>query len=100
MARIGESGAAISCWNFATDFSTPPFLSAPKTAGDSESPSVRFIGFAFSLPAYTKTQFESSVLSGYNSFVQLTFTDWFVVALYFLFNLGIGLYYKSRAGTS
>jgi Na+/proline symporter len=30
--------------------------------------------------------------------VQLTFTDWFVVALYFLFNLGIGLYYKSRAG--
>jgi SSS family solute:Na+ symporter len=32
--------------------------------------------------------------------VQLTFTDWFVVVLYFLFNLGIGLYYKSRAGTS
>jgi len=30
--------------------------------------------------------------------VQLTITDWFVVALYFLFNLGIGLYYKSRAG--
>ena len=30
--------------------------------------------------------------------MQLTFTDWFVVALYFLFNLGIGLYYKSRAG--
>jgi len=36
----------------------------------------------------------------YNSCVQLTYTDWFVVALYFLFNLGIGLYYKSRAGTS
>lgn len=32
--------------------------------------------------------------------VQLTFTDWFVVALYFLFNLAIGLYYKSRAGKS
>ncbi len=36
----------------------------------------------------------------YNSFVQLTFLDWLVVALYFLFNLGIGLYYKSRAGKS
>ena len=32
--------------------------------------------------------------------MQLTFTDWFVVALYFLFNLAIGLYYKSRAGKS
>ncbi len=30
--------------------------------------------------------------------MQLTFTDWFVVALYFLFNLAIGLYYKRRAG--
>src|SRR6202171_618224 len=30
--------------------------------------------------------------------MQLTFTDWFVVALYFLFNIGIGLYYRSRAG--
>src|SRR5690348_4702886 len=36
----------------------------------------------------------------YNSFVQLTYVDWFVVALYFLFNLGIGFYYKSRAGKS
>ena len=32
--------------------------------------------------------------------MQLTFIDWAVVALYFLFNLGIGLYYKSRAGKS
>jgi SSS family solute:Na+ symporter len=32
--------------------------------------------------------------------VQLTFLDWLVVALYFLFNLAIGLYYKSRAGKS
>src|SRR5260370_3345190 len=32
--------------------------------------------------------------------MQLTFTDWFVVALYFLFNIGIGLYYRSRAGKS
>ena len=32
--------------------------------------------------------------------VQLTFTDWFVVALYFLFNLSIGFYYKRRAGRS
>ncbi len=32
--------------------------------------------------------------------MQLTFTDWSVVALYFLFNLAIGLYYKSRAGKS
>jgi SSS family solute:Na+ symporter len=52
------------------------------------------------LPEYIKTRIESSVLSGYNSFVQLTFTDWLVVGLYFMFNLGIGLYYKSRAGTS
>src|SRR6202048_1010350 len=29
---------------------------------------------------------------------QLTPLDWVVVALYFLFNIGIGLYYKSRAG--
>src|SRR3979409_2662962 len=32
--------------------------------------------------------------------MQLTLTDWLVVALYFLFNIGIGLYYKSRAGKS
>ena len=32
--------------------------------------------------------------------VQLTFLDWAVVALYFLFNLAIGLYYRSRAGKS
>src|ERR1700674_2250576 len=32
--------------------------------------------------------------------MQLTFTDWFVVVLYFLFNIGIGLYYRSRAGKS
>jgi solute:Na+ symporter, SSS family len=30
--------------------------------------------------------------------VQLTFWDWFVVALYFLFNAGIGFYYRARAG--
>ncbi len=32
--------------------------------------------------------------------MQLTALDWFIVALYFAFNLGIGLYYKSRAGKS
>src|ERR1700716_3691076 len=32
--------------------------------------------------------------------MQLTFIDWAVVALYFLFNIGIGLYYKSRASKS
>ncbi len=32
--------------------------------------------------------------------MQLTYVDWSVVALYFLFNLAIGLYYKSRAGKS
>ena len=32
--------------------------------------------------------------------MQLTFIDWAVVAAYFLFNLAIGLYYKSRAGKS
>ena len=30
--------------------------------------------------------------------VQLTVVDWLVVALYFLFNIAIGLYYKARAG--
>ena len=30
--------------------------------------------------------------------MQLVFTDWLVVALYFAFNLAIGLYYKRRAG--
>jgi len=32
--------------------------------------------------------------------MQLTFADWTVLALYFLFNLGVGFYYKSRAGSS
>ena len=32
--------------------------------------------------------------------MQLTPVDWAVVALYFLFNLAIGFYYKSRAGSS
>jgi solute:Na+ symporter, SSS family len=32
--------------------------------------------------------------------VQLTYLDWSVVALYFLFNLGVGLYYRSRAKSS
>jgi SSS family solute:Na+ symporter len=32
--------------------------------------------------------------------VQLTPLDWAVVGLYFLFNLAIGFYYKSRAGSS
>ena len=32
--------------------------------------------------------------------MQLSPVDWAVVGLYFLFNLGIGLYYKARAGSS
>ena len=32
--------------------------------------------------------------------MQLTFLDWAVVALYFLFNIGIGFYYKARAATA
>ncbi len=32
--------------------------------------------------------------------MRLTYLDWSVVALYFLFNLAIGFYYKRRAGTS
>jgi solute:Na+ symporter, SSS family len=32
--------------------------------------------------------------------VQLTPLDWAVVALYFAFNLGVGLYYRARAGSS
>jgi Na+/proline symporter len=38
--------------------------------------------------------------STYNATVQLTWLDWFVVALYFALNIGIGFYYKSRAGKS
>ena len=30
----------------------------------------------------------------------LTYLDWLVVALYFAFNIGIGFYYKARAGSS
>src|SRR5213596_2706080 len=30
--------------------------------------------------------------------MRLTLADWLVVALYFLFNVGVGLYYKRRAG--
>src|SRR6266536_4629029 len=29
--------------------------------------------------------------------MRLTLADWFVVALYFLFNIAVGLYYKRRA---
>jgi Na+/proline symporter len=32
--------------------------------------------------------------------MQLTFLDWAVVAAYFLINIGIGFYYKKRAGSS
>ena len=32
--------------------------------------------------------------------MQLTPLDWTVVALYFAFNIGIGFYYKSRAGSN
>jgi Na+/proline symporter len=32
--------------------------------------------------------------------VQLTWLDWFVVAMYFALNIGIGFYYKARAGSS
>ena len=32
--------------------------------------------------------------------MQLTIADWTVVALYFAFMLGIGMYYKSRASSS
>src|SRR5438477_1609273 len=32
--------------------------------------------------------------------MRLTLADWLVVALYFLFNIAVGLYYKRRAGTS
>jgi Na+/proline symporter len=40
-------------------------------------------------------------MCGYTiGYVQLTYIDWAVVALYFLFNIGIGFYYKARAGES
>jgi Na+/proline symporter len=32
--------------------------------------------------------------------VKLTFVDWAIIAAYFLFNIGIGIYYKSRAGSN
>jgi hypothetical protein len=47
MARIGESGTAIHCSNRATEVFTP-------VCGATPSPSVKFIIFAFSLPAYNE----------------------------------------------
>ena len=38
--------------------------------------------------------------ASYNLSVQLTTLDWLVVALYFAFNIGIGFYYKARAGSN
>ncbi len=32
--------------------------------------------------------------------MKLTFVDWAIIAAYFLFNIGIGLYYKSKAGSN
>ena len=32
--------------------------------------------------------------------MQLTFLDWLAIALYFAANIGIGLYYRSRATSS
>lgn len=32
--------------------------------------------------------------------MKLTLVDWAIIAAYFLFNIGIGLYYRARAGTS
>ena len=32
--------------------------------------------------------------------MKLTIVDWAIIAAYFLFNIGIGLYYKSRAGSN
>ena len=32
--------------------------------------------------------------------MQLTAVDWSIIVLYFLLNIAIGLYYRSRAGTS
>ena len=32
--------------------------------------------------------------------MKLTLIDWAIIAAYFLFNIGIGLYYKSRAGSN
>src|SRR5690349_22111734 len=32
--------------------------------------------------------------------MQLTAVDWSIIALYFLLNIGIGLYYRGRAGSS
>jgi len=105
---MGESGSAIHCSNRATKVSTPLHRAMPSPA-DSESPRERFIVFAFSSSSVHEIGGQSLRLEGRGSgisllyssqVVQLTFTDWFVVALYFLFNLAIGLYYKSRAGKS
>ncbi|HYT63967.1 MAG TPA: Na+:solute symporter, partial [Gemmatimonadales bacterium] len=32
--------------------------------------------------------------------MRLTIVDWLIIATYFAFNIGIGFYYKSRAGKS
>ncbi len=42
----------------------------------------------------------TDLASHYNRKVQLAPPDWFVIALYFVLSLGIGLYYKARAGRS
>jgi Na+/proline symporter len=36
----------------------------------------------------------------YNASLHLTFLDWAVVALYFVFNLAVGFYYRARAGAN
>ena len=63
------------------------------------SPRARSISFFCNLPSL-HAAIKRRFTVGYNSVVQLTFSDWLVVALYFLFNLAIGFYYKSRAGKS
>src|ERR1700722_2224792 len=53
------------------------------------SPRARSISFFCNLPSL-HAAIKRRFTVGYNSVVQLTFSDWLVVALYFLFNLAIG----------
>src|SRR5580704_10304635 len=54
---MGESGSVAHCWNRATEVLTP-------VCGATPNPSVRFMMFAFSLPAYhTRSVRQASGLS-------------------------------------
>src|SRR6187399_1074126 len=48
----------------------------------------------------TKVTLYNSIVFGRGLAMQISILDWVVVAAYFLLNIGIGFYYKKRAGSS